>query len=289
VDHGAHVSPHARKASSAGAPAPRSRTTVVTFLGSVVRPLGGWMPIAGAVELLTQLGLDAPSVRTAVHRLKANGWLASETRGSARGYALTDQATSTLAAGDEVIWHARKPADLAEGWCIVHFGVPESLRARRHQLRAHLAHLGFGNVGTAMWIAPARMREAAVTAVDELGLGAYAAVFVGDYLGTQDLSELLYNSWDLAGIDQSYRDFVSEHGERAGELEATPPVPRDAFQAYVGVVDQWRKLPFRDPGLPRELLGPDWSGPAATALFERLVAALEKPALQHAAAYWPES
>ena len=48
----------------------RSRTVLVTFLGSVVRRMGGWMPIAGTVDLMTQTGLDAPSVRTAVHRLK---------------------------------------------------------------------------------------------------------------------------------------------------------------------------------------------------------------------------
>ena len=267
----------------------RSRTTVVTFLGAVVRPQGDWMPIAGAVDLLTQVGLDAPSVRTAVHRLKQNGWLASETRDGARGYALTPTALGILAAGDEVIWHARRPADLADGWCVVHFGVPETMRAKRHQLRTHLAHLGFGNVGTAMWIAPARMREAAERAVAELGLDAHAAIFVGDYHGPQDLTELLYNSWDLADIDQSYRDFVQEYGARAARSANGTPAGQEAFTTYLRVVDQWRKLPFRDPGLPREVLAPDWSAPEATALFERLVTVLEKPALKHAATYWPSA
>lgn len=265
----------------------RSRTTVVTFLGAVVRPLGDWMPIAGAVDLLTQAGLDAPSVRTAVHRLKRNGWLSSETRTGTRGYALTSTALDTLAAGDAVIWHARKPADLADGWCIVNFGVPESMRAKRHQLRAHLAHLGFGNVGTALWIAPARMREAAERAVSELGLESYAAIFVGGYHGPQDLTELLYNSWDLAAIDQSYRDFIAAYGDQATRLENGAPSGSQAFATYLDLVGRWRKLPFRDPGLPLEVLAPDWSAPTATALFERLVAVLEKPALAHASAHWP--
>ncbi len=265
----------------------RSRTTVVTFLGAVVRPLGDWMPIAGAVDLLAQVGLDAPSVRTAVHRLKRNGWLDSETRDGTRGYGLTPTALTTLAAGDEVIWHARKPADLADGWCIVHFGVPESMRAKRHQLRAHLSHLGFGNVGTALWIAPARMRDAAERAVTELGLESYAAIFVGGYHGTQDLTELLYSSWDLEAIDQSYRDFITAHSALAARLEDAAPSGQDAFVTYLDVVGQWRKLPFRDPGLPHDVLAPNWSAPAAVALFERLVDALEKPALAHASAHWP--
>jgi phenylacetic acid degradation operon negative regulatory protein len=260
----------------------RSRTVVVSFLGAVVRPLGAWMPIAGAVDLMTQVGVDAASVRTAVFRLKERGWLASETRHGARGYALTDHATATLAAGDEVIWHARQPADLGEGWCIINFSVPESIRTKRYQLRAHLAHLGFGNIGTAMWIAPARMREAAEQAVAELGLDKHAAIFVGDYVGTQDLTGLLYESWDLDGIDRSYREFIDGYGG-----VATPSDPRPAFATYLGLVDHWRRLPFRDPGLPREVLDPAWSAPEATALFEGLVAALESPALEHAAAYWP--
>lgn len=265
----------------------RSRATVVTFLGAVVRPLGAWMPIAGTVDLLSQVGLDAPGVRTAVHRLKSNGWLVSEARDGARGYALTDTALATLAAGDEVIWHARTPADLADGWCIVHFGVPESMRAKRHQLRAHLSHLGFGNVGTALWIAPARMRGAAERAVRDLGLEAHAAVFVGAYHGTQDLTELLYSSWDLAAVDDSYREFVDAYDARADALERDRPEPADAFTTYIAVLDQWRTLPFRDPGLPKEVLAPDWAGPRAAAVFERLVAVLEKPALEHAATHWP--
>lgn len=249
--------------------------------------MGNWMPIAGTVDLLARAGLDAPSVRTAVHRLKANGWLISEARGGARGYALTPTALITLAAGDEVIWHARTPANLADGWCIVHFGVPESMRTKRQQLRAHLSHLGFGNVGTALWIAPARMREPAKRAIAELDLSAHTAMFVGAYHGTQDLTELLYNSWDLTAIDQSYRDFVGEYEARATAMERDQPASPDAFTIYIAMLDQWRKLPFRDPGLPSEVLAPDWNGPRAVAVFERLVAVLEKPALEHAATHWP--
>ena len=266
----------------------RSRTIVVSFLGAVVRRMGDWMPIAATVDLMTQLGLDAPSVRTAVFRLKQRGWLAAETRGGVRGYALTPLAAATLAAGDDIIWHARQPADLADGWCVVNFSVPESARAKRHQLRAHLTHLGFGNIGTAMWIAPARMRSSAEQAIAELGLDKYAAIFVGDYVGRQDLSTLLYSSWDLDSIDRAYRDFVARYAEVAATLETQAAIgPQQAFVTYLGVVDHWRKLPFRDPGLPREVLAADWSGPAAGALFQKLVAILEGRALAHAAGYWP--
>ncbi|MFF0296118.1 PaaX family transcriptional regulator C-terminal domain-containing protein [Kitasatospora sp. NPDC004614] len=265
----------------------RSRTVLVTFLGAVVRKLGNWMPIAGTVELLTQAGLDASSVRTAVFRLKQRGWLEAQTRSGVRGYALTPAALEALAAGDEVIWHARQPADLADGWCLVNFSVPESARARRHQLTAHLAALGFGNIGAAVWIAPARMLPAAGRAIDELGLTDQCALFTGDHVGGQDLAAMVRKGWDLDEIDRRYREFLTDRTAEADRLAATAFVDgRDAFTGYLSVVDDWRKLPFRDPGLPPQVLPPDWSGPAAVHLFEQLVAALEGRALAHAAPYW---
>ncbi|WP_203960385.1 PaaX family transcriptional regulator C-terminal domain-containing protein [Actinocatenispora thailandica] len=265
-----------------------SRTLLVSFLGAVVRRMGDWMPIAGVVELMRQAGQDAPGVRTAVFRLKQRGWLESQSRDGVRGYALTERASAVLAEGDEVIWHSRRPAELSDGWCIVHLSVPEAERRKRDQLRTHLAHLGFGNVGTAMWLAPARMRAAAEGAIGELGMDEHAALFVGAYAGSRSLTSLLYESWDLAGIDHSYREFIREHEPLVAAGEAGAAVdPRTAFVRYLRVVDAWRQLPFRDPGLPRELLAEDWSAPAAVECFERLVELLAGPALAHAARYWP--
>ncbi|MEH0433213.1 PaaX family transcriptional regulator C-terminal domain-containing protein [Streptomyces stelliscabiei] len=265
----------------------RSRTVLVSFLGAIVRKMGNWMPIAGTVELLTELGLDAPSVRTAVFRLKKRGWLESESRGGMRGYTLTPTALEALAAGDEIIWHARQPADLGDGWCFVNFSVPESARALRHQLTAHLTSLGFGNIGSAVWIAPARMLPAAQRAIAELDLTEQCAVFVGDYVAGQNLTAMVRGGWDLDEIDRRYREFIGEYDGEADLLgEAAVIDGQHAFVTYLAVIDHWRKLPFRDPGLPREVLAEDWSGPAAVQLFERMVTLLEGRALAHAAPYW---
>jgi phenylacetic acid degradation operon negative regulatory protein len=275
----------------AGGPAttPRSRTVLVTYLGSVVRPMGDWMPISGTVDLMTQVGLDAPSVRTAVFRLKKRGWLVSETRAGVRGYALSDVALAALAAGDEVVWHTRQPAELGDGWCVVSFSVPESARAKRHKLRSRLSSLGFGNMSTAVWVAPARMQPAAERAIDELGLADFSAIFVGSHAGGQELSTLVNRSWDLSAIDHRYREFISQFAPRAVGLESGEPADAgSAFAMYLELVDQWRKLPFRDPGLPKSLLLSDWSEPEAGALFERCVTLLKGRALAHAASQWPE-
>ncbi|WP_325598962.1 PaaX family transcriptional regulator C-terminal domain-containing protein [Nocardioides sp.] len=263
----------------------RSRTVLVTFLGSVVRHLGSWMPIAGTVELTSGLGLDTPSVRTAVSRLKKRGWLLSETRAGVRGYGLSTEALASLAAGDQVIWHARQPADLADGWCVITFSIPETARGRRDRLRSHLSALGFGNVSTATWIAPARMQAAAEQAIAELDLMSFCAVFTGSYVAGPDLPALVARSWDLPAMDARYRTFLARFADAAPEPGAV--IPADAFATYVTMVDHWRQLPFRDPALPPDLLPANWTGGEALALFERRVTQLEDRALAHAATYWP--
>lgn len=276
------------KSEGPAAAAGRSRTVLVSFLGSIVRRMGNWTPIAGTVALLSEAGLDASSVRTAVFRLKKRGWLVPETRAGMRGYALTPAALEALADGDEVIWHARQPADLGDGWCLVNFSVPESARAMRHQLTAHLTSLGFGNIGSAVWIAPARMLPAAQRAITELDLVRHCAVFVGDYATGQDLTTMVRSGWDLDEIDRRYREFVEQYAGEADRFAASTVVgAEEAFATYLSVIDHWRKLPFRDPGLPREVLTEEWSGPAAGHLFGQMVSLLEGRALAHAASYWP--
>ena len=260
-----------------------SRTLLVTLLGAFARRTDDWMPISGIVALLAELGADESSVRTSVSRLKKRRWLEAEKRQGRSGYRLTDVAKDALAAGDRVIWHARQPANLEDGWCIASFSVPEKDRARRHLLRSRLAALGFGNVGQGVWIAPARMRKDALQLIDALELRDYTNVFTGRHEGGQDLTTMIQSSWDLDDIDARYRAFVAEHTR---DLEGFPQQidhsavgPRDAFVRYMLAVDDWRMLPLRDPGLPRELLRSDWAGDEAVRLLESIVDGLDAAAL----------
>jgi phenylacetic acid degradation operon negative regulatory protein len=267
----------------------RSRNVLVTFLGAFVRDLDNWMPIAGTIELAGQLGLDAASVRTAIFRLKKRGWLDAESCHGVRGYRLTGEALEEFAAGDEVIWHAREPARLEDGWCVVNFSVPESARTKRHLLRRHLTALGFGNVSSAVWIAPARMQTAAVKAITGLDLAQYCAIFVGDYVAGQDLRTLLDQAWNIGELEENYASFLADNAALPDDAGLAGMDGHDAFVTYVGVLDRWRKLPYRDPGLPREVLPDGWNGPIATARFEELADRLRAPALAHVAEHWPQA
>lgn len=261
-----------------------SHTLLVTLLGGFARRTDDWLPISGIVTLLGALDIDDSSVRTAVSRLKKRSWLVAERRNSRIGYTLTDEARAALAAGDQVIWHARQPALLEDGWCITSFSLPEAQRAKRHLLRSRLMSLGFGNVGSGTWIAPARMAAEARELIELLDVRQNTAIFVGSHEGGQDIAEMVRESWDLDEIHERYREFVANHQADFDALMAehgTRLPPSTAFVQYMRVLDDWRVLPMRDPGLPRELLREDWAGDDAVHLLERVVAALEAPAFAY--------
>lgn len=260
-----------------------SRTLLVTLIGSLVRRTGDWMPIKGIVALLEELGVDDSSTRTAVSRLKKRGWLTPEKKNGKSGYRLTEVAKQSFASGDAVIWHARQPARLEEGWCIAVFSMPEQQRAQRHLLRSRLASLGFGNVGQGTWIAPARMAADALELIDRLGLTEYTNILVGRHAGGQDLSRMARESWDLEAIDAGYREYIDRHqlGFQTLLRQYGGVVPlRESYVHYLCALDDWRVLPMQDPGLPRELLRSDWPGDPATRLIEEIVMQLEAAALE---------
>lgn len=259
-----------------------SRTLLVTLLGAFARRTDDWMQISAIVGLLDALEVEESSVRTGVSRLKKRKWLIAERRGGRSGYRLTDAAKRSLLAGDKIIWHAREPAMLEDGWCIASFSIPETQRARRHLLRSRLALLGFGNVGAGVWIAPARMHAEASNLIDALDLAEYTNLFVGQHRGGQDLQAMVRSSWDLEDIDARYRTFVTDHADDIAVLDSMKgaQVPqREAFIRYMRTLDDWRMLPMRDPGLPRELLPENWAGDEAARVLEYVVAELDAPAL----------
>ena len=87
--------------------------------------------------------------------------------------------------------------------------------------------------------------------------------------------------WDLDELADLYADFLRRHRP---ELDISVTTPKQAFQAYVPMLTQWRRLPYSDPGLPLSLLPPGWNGVTAEALFEELNTRLSAPAREHALA-----
>ena len=252
------------------------RSLIVTVYGLYARESGDWLSVGLLIRLLAELGVDEPAVRSAISRLKRRGLLEPSRRDGVAGYALSAQAHEILAEGDERIF-APPRATVADGWLLAVFSVPESERARRHTLRSRLASLGFGTAAPGVWVAPAHRYELTRTALHRLGLESYVDLFRADYLAFTDLATAVEQWWDLADLRQSYLDFIATWG--AKDFAGLPAA--SSFSLWVRALTDWRRLPYLDPGLPAELLPPDWPGARAAELFRALTDRLAAPALAY--------
>ncbi len=249
-------------------PAPRS--LIVTLYGAYGRFVPGPVPVAELIRLLAAVGVDAPSVRSSVSRLKRRGLLVpARTAKGAAGYELSADARQLLEDGDRRIYATAPPRD--EGWVLAVFSVPESERQKRHVLRSRLAGLGFGTAAPGVWIAPARFHEETRHTLERLGLDRYVDFFRGEHLGFAATADAVARWWDLSRIAEEHEAFLARHAGvlRAWEERADTP-PEEAYRDYLLALDSWRHLPYTDPGLSAALLPEDWPGARSAAVFHGL-------------------
>ncbi|MGW2373040.1 PaaX family transcriptional regulator [Kitasatospora sp. NPDC001683] len=260
----------------------RPSSLIHTVYGEFVRRLGGWISIADLIALMAELDVDGPAVRSAISRLKKAGTLLQERR-AGTGYRLSPAMGPVFDEGDRRIFHSLEPAELADGWVLAVFSVPESERAHRHQLRSRLSWLGFGNAAPGVWLAPARLLPDARRLLERLGLSAYVHLFLSaEYAGFAELRTAVASWWDLPAIEAQYAAFTDAWRPVSEELRGRDRIdPVEAFRDYVPMLTQWRRLPYLDPGLPEPLLPADWNAVPARAVFTEVHARLAGPSLRY--------
>ncbi|GAB3474845.1 PaaX family transcriptional regulator [Nocardiopsis coralliicola] len=262
----------------------RPRSLIVSFFGTYGRTLGGWVSVAALIALMEDLGVDAQGVRSAVSRLKRRGLLTAERSGGAAGYRLSAEGLRILGDGDRRIFDPGAGGGGAGGeWVLVVFSVPESERALRHRLRSRLTWLGFGTVAAGVRVAPAHLAGEARRAIAELGAGDRVQLFTGrweDIAGGGE-ADAAAHWWDLPALAAMYRAYLAEYAPLLEQWRRSPGSGADAFAAHLQAVDEWRRMPFLDPGLPPHLLPAGWPGTRAAQVFTGLHTLLRAPALAH--------
>jgi len=256
---------------------------ITSLFGLYARAEGNWLSVASVIALMADLGAEGQAVRSSISRLKGREVLRSERRDGAAGYSLTGPTLEVLAEGDVRIFE-RVRATPDDGWLVVVFSVPEPERDKRHALRASLTRLGFGTAAPGVWVAPGNLAMETRQTLDRRGLSGFVDIFSGDYLAFGDLRSKVREWWDLDELTELYADFLRRYRPELDRVSASRATPSGAFQVYVPMLTQWRRLPYRDPGLPLSLLPPGWNGVTAGTLFGELSEALSAPAREHAMA-----
>lgn len=254
---------------------------ILTLFALYGRAEDNWLSVAAIVALLADLGADGQAVRSSVSRLKRRGVLDSDKRDGAAGYSLTAPTLELVAEGDVRIFN-RPRATSRDGWLLVVFSVPESERDKRHALRTSLTRLGFGTAAPGVWVAPGGIAAETRHTLERRGLADYVNLFTGEHLGFGDLRSKVREWWDLPELAALYAHFLSRYRPVRDRVASGVVTPPEAFGLYLPMLTEWRRLPYRDPGIPLSLLPSDWDGVAAADLFGELNAALGSPARDHA-------
>lgn len=232
----------------------------MTLLGEFVLPGDGTAWTSAVLAVLARLGIEEKATRQALMRTAAAGWLEAEKIGRRTRWQLTDSARRLLTEGADRIYSFAGPAQEWDGrWLLVSVRIPESDRRARHVVRTRLSWAGFGSLSASLWISPHPDRQAEATrALREAGTADDAHIFVATRPGLGDVRVMVASAWDLTAIEEHYEQFIAEFRAR---------VPGDVLARQIELVHAWRRFPFIDPALPRELLPPRWSGLTAAQLF----------------------
>jgi len=245
----------ARQDGSAGADT--SRGLLTTLLGEFVLPLGGSAWTRTLVEVMERLDVRDKSTRQALTRLEARGWLGRERIGRQTRWSLTEISTALLTAGAERIYSfGQQPREWDGRWVVLLASVPERDRSARYRMGQGLGWAGFGSIAQGVWVSPwVEQEPVAVDLLADLNVEATSFRAELGLLGSGP--DVAAQAWDLPVLSEQYSDFLVHATRQSGDVVADL-----AF-----VVHRWRRFPFLDPDLPRELLPDDWPGTRAAHRF----------------------
>jgi phenylacetic acid degradation operon negative regulatory protein len=247
-----------------------ARSALFDLYGDHLLSRGGKALVASLVSLLAPLEIAGPAVRTAVSRMVAQGWLEPVRLPDGPGYQLTPRAERRLAEAAARIY--RSSTDRWDRrWHLITVDHIAD-RSRRDRVRNGLTYLGYAQLRDGTWISPHRSAE-----IDALleGEGAQARQFRAQFDGND--AALASTAWDLDRLASAYTSWMHEAHALIERLPADPG-DEGAYVARTVLVHEWRKFLFSDPGLPREVLPPDWPGDAAARFFDAESARLQPQA-----------
>jgi phenylacetic acid degradation operon negative regulatory protein len=245
-----------------------ARSALFDVYGDHLRRRGSQAPVAALVRLLEPVGIAGPAVRTAIHRMVAQGWLEPVHLPEGRGYRTTARADQRLAEARKRVYGVVDPWD--HRWHLAFVNPPEG-RAARSRLRAALTFIGYAQIADNVWVSPYRRAEL-VPVLDREGASVRTAL--ADGFDPEPTA-----AWDLERLRAAYDGWLADAETLVEkQLAAHDDPDQAAFAARFHLVHEWRKFLFDDPGLPDTLLPDDWPRRPAADLFAETANRLEPAA-----------
>ena len=263
---------------------PRSKSLVMTIFGDAIAPHGGAIWLGSLIELLAPFGVNDRLLRTSVFRLAQEGWLGAQRDGRRSRYAILPEALGRFERAYRRIY---APLGLHwDGkWTLVLSATGSIATAERAALRKELLWEGYSMIAPGIFGHPASNAEILAEILDRIGVkdklfACSAAELPG--VVTRPLRHLVEDGWDLSGVIDGYRHFITRFEPlMALLLQESSLEPEHAFVIRTLLIHAYRRVQLHDPQLPVELLPDPWPGAKAYALGRALYQLTYGAAEQH--------
>jgi phenylacetic acid degradation operon negative regulatory protein len=256
----------------------KPRALILDLFGDYLRYAGSEVRLADITELLAVFDIEAATVRVNLSRLRKEGWFTTRRIGRETVYSLTPHMLEILNEGRERIFQ-RRDETWQGRWTMAIYQVPEAERAVREQLRKQLAWHGFGQLSPSTWLSPHDL----ISEVRQIAVENPLAKVDALWCGTGDLQEdrgLAARCWDLDQLGADYRHFIHNYAPLDNEAANADKDGRTALIERMHIIGDFRRFPFRDPYLPRELQPESWPSSEAYTLFGAVHRQLEPAATE---------
>jgi phenylacetic acid degradation operon negative regulatory protein len=241
---------------------PSARAYLLILLGDYALDQGDAAWTRTIVDALGLVGFEEKAARQALTRTASAGLLASSPVGRRTRWHITPAGHEALTAAKNRLFASGPEPDWNGDWLLLLTTVPENHRNLRHRLRTSLGWAGFGSLGPGIWLSPhpshaAEARQVLAT----LGEPVQATLLHARLDNPEERRRLVDQAWDVAELDRQYRAFLDRF------TDVQPDSPGQALAELAHLLYQWRRLLLADPGLPPQLLPPQWSGNRARRLL----------------------
>lgn len=242
----------------------RPRALVFDLYGEYFRYAGGAVGLGPLTSLMAVLGVEAPTVRVVMTRLRKEGWFDSDKSGREVTYRLNDKSWHLLDEGRTRIFE-RQPDEWTGNWTQALLDDAAVVRERRKRIEKALNWCGFGSYSNTVWFSPhdrAGLLQDMLADEDKEHIRLLSSRSTG--LAADRL--IAEECWDLGELDSDYRSFIEQFRPRLGRYRRG--VSGDvALVERMQLIQEYRRYPFRDPDLPQALRPAGWCGREAHSVF----------------------
>ena len=241
---------------------PSARAYLLILLGDYALDQGNAAWTRTIVEALGLVGFEEKAARQALTRTASAGLLLPSRVGRRTRWFITPAGHERLTAAKNRLFASGPEQDWNGDWLLLLATVPENHRHLRHRLRTSLSWAGFGSLGPGVWLSPhpshaAEARQVLAT----LGEPVQATLLHARLDNPEERQRLVTQAWDVAELDRQYGAFLDRF------TDVRPDSTGQALAELTHLLYQWRRLLLADPGLPPQLLPPQWSGNRARRLL----------------------